>query len=100
MATYNHFLHLAADAHPLDNLDVLEARQDLVLDLEDGLHAELGTLLDREGLLLQVIDRAGSRQINDNVGPALDLHGALLAMLVLQRELRGTGCLPRDRETG
>jgi hypothetical protein len=49
----NHLLHLVRDTHALDNLDVLHARQDLVLDSEAGLHAESGTFLDGEGLGLE-----------------------------------------------
>lgn len=44
-----------------------------MLDLESDLHAELSALLDRKGLLLQVVDCAGSRQIDDDVGASLNL---------------------------
>jgi hypothetical protein len=49
----DHLLHLVRDTHALDNLDVLHARKDLVLDSEAGLHAEGSTLLDGEGLRLE-----------------------------------------------
>ena len=49
--------HLAvladADALALDDLDVREAADDLVLDLEGDDHGELGALLDGEGLVLE-----------------------------------------------
>ena len=49
----DHLLHLVRDTHALDDLDVLHARQDLVLNSEAGLHAEGGTFLDGEGLGLE-----------------------------------------------
>jgi len=52
----NHLLHLVRNAHALDNLDVLHARQDLVLDSEARLHAEGGALLDGEGLGLERLE--------------------------------------------
>ncbi len=53
-AAYNHLRVLGdADALALDDLDVVEAAEDLVLDLELGAHGEFGTLLDLEGLVLE-----------------------------------------------
>src|SRR6266699_924438 len=50
--SYNHLAVLAdPDALALDDLDVMEAAEDLVLDLEGGNHGELGALLDLERLV-------------------------------------------------
>jgi hypothetical protein len=70
----HHLLHLVADSHALDNLHILQASKDLMLDLEDGLHAELGALLDGEGLVLERVDCAGGLEVYDNVGPPVDLE--------------------------
>ena len=45
-----------------------------MLDLEDGLHAELGALLDGEGLFLERVDCARRLQVYDYVWPSLDLE--------------------------
>jgi hypothetical protein len=57
--SYHHLLHLAAHSHARDLLEVLQACQDLVLDLELCLHAECSTLLDCEWLALKCLDSAG-----------------------------------------
>lgn len=50
----NHLLVLAdSDTLSLDNLDVLKARENLMLDHELGDHGELSSLLDLEWLVLQ-----------------------------------------------
>lgn len=52
---YNHLLILAdRKALPLDDLDVMQATQDFVLDLELGRHGELGAFLNLEGLVLEL----------------------------------------------
>lgn len=54
-----HLLVLAdTNALSLHDLDVLQAAQDVMLDLESGLHAELGSLFDGERLRLQRLKRA------------------------------------------
>jgi len=67
-------LHLAADSHARDLLEVLEACQDLVLDLELCLHAECSALLDCERLALESLDGTGRPQIDDDVVAALDFE--------------------------
>ena len=71
---YHHLLQLVANPHAGNLLEVLETGQDLVLDLELGLHAETSTLLDGEGLLLELLERAGRAQVDDDVGAAFDLE--------------------------
>jgi hypothetical protein len=45
-----------------------------VLDAEAGLHAERRALLDGEGLLVEGLEGAGLRQVDDNVRAALDFQ--------------------------
>lgn len=76
--TANHLARLATgdpDLAAPDRLDVVQAAQNLVLHLELGLHGELGTLLDGEGLLLEVLQRPGRRQVDHDGLPAGRLHG-------------------------
>jgi hypothetical protein len=70
----HHLLHLVADTHACDLLQVLEAGENLVLDLELGLHAEGGALLDGEGLVLEGLEGTGRLEVDDDVGTALDLE--------------------------
>lgn len=72
--TYNHLLHLLLDAHPRDDLHVLHAAEDVVLDAEAGFHAESGTLLDSEGLLVEGLESASLGQVDDDVRSALDFQ--------------------------
>ena len=72
--TYNHLLHLLLDAHPRDDLHVLHAAEDIVLDAEAGLHAESGALLDGEGLLVEGLESAGLGQVDDDVRSAIDFE--------------------------
>lgn len=72
--TYNHLLHLLLHAHPRDDLHVLHAAEDFVLDAEASLHAESGALLDGEGLLVEGLEGAGLGQIDDDVRSALDFQ--------------------------
>ena len=44
-----------------------------MLDLETGLHAKCGAFLDCERVLIEVVQRAGLGQIDDNVWASLDL---------------------------
>jgi len=76
--TYNHLIRLATrnpDALALDHLDVVQAAQDLVLDLELGAHGEGGALLDLEGVLLEVLGAAGGRQVDHDGRAARRVHG-------------------------
>lgn len=71
-----HLLILAnTDTLALDHLQVLETTQHLMVDLEDHLDVELGTLLDGEGLVLESVDGSRGGQIDDDVGTALDNQG-------------------------
>lgn len=51
-----------------------------MLDLESGLHSELSTFLDREGLLLEMVDSAGRGEIDDDVLATLNLDTSLAAV--------------------
>lgn len=62
------------DALSLDHMHILESAEDLVLDAELCLHAELGALLDLEWLLLEVLERAGRRQVDGDVGATGDFE--------------------------
>lgn len=69
----NHLLHLVADTHALDHLNVLHAGQDLMLYLETCLHAEDGAFLDGERLGFESLERIWSRDIDNNVRAAFNL---------------------------
>ena len=72
----DHLLVLAdSDTLSLDNLDVLKAREDLVLDLELGDHGELSSLLDLEWLVLQGRLRSFSREVDGHWWAAGSLQG-------------------------
>jgi len=70
---HHHLLHLAAETDACDLLEILQARKDLVLDLELRLHAERRALLDRERLALKSLNGAGRPQVDDDVLAAFDL---------------------------
>ena len=73
--TYQHFFvfrHL--DAFPLHTLHILQAAQDIMLDLEDGLHVELRAFLDGEWLALEFLERARCGQVDDDAGATFDLE--------------------------
>lgn len=73
--THQHLLILAnTNPLPLNNLEILQTAEDLMLDLEYGLDAEIGPLLDRERLVLQPVERARSGQVDDDIIAALDLQ--------------------------
>ena len=76
--TYHHLLQLIAHWASGDLLEVLQAREDLVLHLELRLHAELGTLLDDEGLALELVNGAGRPKVDDDIGAAFDLEAERL----------------------
>jgi hypothetical protein len=69
----DHLLHLVADAVPLDVLHVLEPREDLMLHLEGRLHAEAAAFFDREGLVLERVERVGRLEVDYDVRTAVDL---------------------------
>jgi hypothetical protein len=72
----NHLIILGdSDALALNDLNVVQAAKDLVLDFELGAHGELGTLLDLEGLVLE--GRLASRlgEIDGDGRTASRLHG-------------------------
>ena len=62
--TYQHFLVLLADGTTLDGLDIFQAGQKLMLNLEGDLHTEFSTLLDDEGFLLELLNCAWLFQIH------------------------------------
>jgi hypothetical protein len=45
-----------------------------MLDLEAGLHAESGALLDGEGVLVEIFERARLREVDDDIGAAVDFQ--------------------------
>lgn len=45
-----------------------------MLDLELRLHAELRALLDSERLVLELLERAGRLEVDDDVGAAFDFE--------------------------
>lgn len=63
------------DALALDDLDVVQAAEDLVLDLEGGAHGELGALLDLEGLVLEALLAARPGEVDRDGGAAGGVHG-------------------------
>lgn len=74
--TYQHLLILAdANTLPPHGLDVLQTAENLMLNLENDLDAESSTLLDREGLVLELFERTRGRQLNHDVVPAFHLQG-------------------------
>ena len=71
LLTYQHLLVLAdANALALHHLDILQSTQDLMLDLENDLGAELGALLDHEGFLLELLQGIGTRQVHHDIWTA------------------------------
>jgi hypothetical protein len=69
----NHLLRFGTNAHSLHDLEILHARQNLVLDLELDLHAELGTLFNREGLGFESLQLARLAQVDNDIWTTLDL---------------------------
>lgn len=74
--TYNHLTILRhLDTLALDNLNIVQAAQNLVLHLESGRHGELGALLDLEGLVLEGRLGAGGRKVDRYGWTAGRVHG-------------------------
>ena len=72
----DHLLILAdSDTLALDDLDVLETRKNLVLDLELGNHGEFGSLHNLEWLVLQGGLGALCGEIDDHWWAARGLQG-------------------------
>ena len=71
--TANHLLRLLANLHSLDDLDVLHAGENLVLDPEANLHSEGSALLDGKGLLLESFELSGLANIDNNIVSTLNL---------------------------
>jgi hypothetical protein len=72
-STYKHFLLLLTEPMALHNLEILQTRENLVLDLELDFHAVLGALLDGEWLRLKRLNRTRRAKINRDVRSTLDL---------------------------
>lgn len=71
--THQHLLVLAnPDPLSFHDLEVLQTTQHLVLDLEADLHAELGSLLDDEGLCFERFDASGGTEVDDDFRSACD----------------------------
>lgn len=74
--TYNHLTILRhLDTLALDNLNIVQAAQNLVLNLESGRHGELGALLDLERLVLEGGLGAGGRKVDRHSWTAGRVHG-------------------------
>jgi len=69
----NHLLSLLAQGVPLHDLEILQAGQDLVLNLELDLHAILGSFLDGEGVRFEILHLARVAKVNDDVRTTFDL---------------------------
>ena len=69
----NHLLCLLAQAVPLHDLEIFQACQDLVLNLEVDLHAIFGSFLDGEGLRFEILQLAWVTKVNDDVRTTFDL---------------------------
>ena len=95
LATHNHLLHLVADTHALDDLNILQAGKNLVLNLETCLHTESGALLDGERLGLEFLEGILRGEINNDVWSALNLPKDASALC---RKTSRPQILPRDQE--
>ena len=74
--THQHFAILAnLNTLTLDNLDILQAAENLMLNLERDDHRELRTLLDLEWLVLKRSLAAGLREVDCDGVAARRLHG-------------------------
>ena len=62
------------DPQALHNLEILQAREDFMLNLEGSLHAELGALLDCERFVLERLDGTRGLQVDDYVWSSFDLE--------------------------
>ena len=98
--THQHLLIFSdLDALSLNDLEVLETTQDFMLDLEVGLHAELGAFLDNEGLIFERFHAAWRSEVDDEVRAALNFEGKRgddAAALVRRVDVEGfTGRKPK-----
>lgn len=74
--SYNHLGILGhADALALDDLNVVQATEDLVLNFEFSAHGELGALLDLEWLVFEAIFASRSGQIDGDGVATGGIHG-------------------------
>lgn len=72
---HNHLLVLChSNSLSLHHLEVLHPAEDFMLDLELGLHPELGAFFDGERFVLELFDSTGSGQIDDEVVSTFDLQ--------------------------
>lgn len=74
--TYEHLLVLAdPDSLALDHLQVLQPAQHLVMHLKNSFCAELGSFLDRERLVLQLIQGVRPGEVDGDVGSSRRFDG-------------------------
>lgn len=69
-----------------------------MLDSEAGLHAEGSTLLDGEGLGLERFESTGRRQVDDDVGTALDLDDKTESINLFVVLFKGSSYLESKRD--
>lgn len=67
-------MHLVADTHALNNLDIFHAGKNLVLDLETGLHTECSAFFDGERLVLERLKSAWRLEVDNDVWSVLNLY--------------------------
>lgn len=72
--THNHLLHLILQRSPAHDLHILQSTQNLMMDLKSRLHPECGAFLDGEGVVLEIFERAGLFEIDDDVWAAFDFE--------------------------
>ena len=70
-----------------------------MVDLEGSLDVELGALLNLEWLVLELIDGAGSGEIDNDVGSAIDLQRERLdnALAGVVGLMDGLACVQAER---
>ena len=74
--THNHFFVLAdPNSFPFHHLQVFQTAQDVMLNIEVGLHAELSAFLDCERFRLQSFNGARCIKIDGNVFTSFDFQG-------------------------
>lgn len=76
LVSYNH-LRILGHTHALalDDLNIVQAAKDLVLDFKSSAHGELGTLLDLEGLIFEALFASGCREVNGDRIASSRVHG-------------------------
>ena len=73
---HNHLFVLSnPDSFPFHHLQVFQTAQDVMLNLEIGLHAEWGAFFDGEWLRLQSFNGAWCSKIDGDVLTSFDLQG-------------------------